>query len=318
MRALFLLGTVVAASWVASCLPGNPRCDSDEDCSGNFQCVFDKAENATVCASQCAADSPCEDGFACVAVDGELEGVCLDVRDDRGVGQKCTEDRECGSGACAGAAGDQECVETCTFEDGCGDGLRCVLDGLRNVCATPTDDREIGAACDSSLECLSGMCVVSPASDQAACVAPCGEDEDCGGDVCVRLELGARACLESLPDGAACIAHDLCAGGFCVEDRDGVAKCASPCDAGACAPDFFCVDDEEGNDVCMPRLDDRAAGEACEINRECDSGLCRHFVADTDLGTLCADPCAATEPVCGEGLVCWDGDEVDVCGPTPP
>lgn len=318
MRVLLAFSVVLTLG--LACLPGEPPCADDDACPGDNVCTFDPAAKRNVCASPCAADERCKEGTACVTPDesdddGEraFEGVCLDVVDPREVGQSCTEDRECASGACA----DDVCVALCDLTEGCADGLQCSLDGLRSVCVSPLDDRGLGASCDSSRECASGVCIVPPAGGGAVCAAPCAGDEDCADGVCLRLELGARACAEVLPDGAACEANLACAGGFCVEDRDGVRKCASACADGGCAPDFFCVSDQDDNDICMPRLDDRSAGETCAVDRECASGICSHFVADTDLGTLCADPCAGGEPVCADGLVCWDGDDVDVCGPTP-
>ncbi len=310
---LFLL---VLGLWpLASCTPGASGCATAADCSAGFACVVDGADS--VCAPACAADKRCADGTACVLANGAVEGACLRLGNDLPLDATCTQDRDCASGACIGDTS-KVCAQVCTPGDDCPGTRRCALDVLRHVCAEPTDDLADGSSCTSSLQCTSGTCVIAPTEDTAQCSAACSADADCvDALVCARLEFGARACVALVEDGARCDVTGDCVGGFCVQDRDGIKKCASACGAEqSCVADFFCVADDNGADVCLPRLDNRARGESCASNRECQSGLCRHFVdADAvDLGTLCSEPCADVVPRCEAPMLCWGGTP-PVCGP---
>jgi hypothetical protein len=308
----------VLAVWLAQAC--TPTCNSDEDCGDGKACVQNplKADEST-CTFQCAADVPCPTGFACVAHDGELKGACLQATGNKQLGDACGEDVDCGSGACAKSGDTPICVTPCNADGTCPtDGDRCILEDLRHVCTAPLDDKASGETCTDPRECLTGTCVLRPGDEDAKCADPC--TDTCDGDlVCARLDGGGRACIEALDDGARCTGAGMCEGGFCIEDVDGVAKCASLCgDGGECDEGFSCTRDDEGNDICMPLVDDRASGEECTSARQCASGHCASFA---DFGVLCADPCVDAQ--CAEGLVCWthdpetDPDGTDVCGPTP-
>lgn len=322
---LVLLLLVPASALLSGGACGPSKCSNDDECNGNLVCVEE------TCAQPCAADIRCPQGQACVARDdGSFEGACLAITGTFLLGEECSGDRDCTSGACAGEEGTRVCVELCDVGTGpaaeCDEGAnaaneRCTLEGLRRVCVPPLDDFASGEPCNSPRECASGTCIVPPAREveDAVCAENCSDAVPCSndGDLCVRLTGGARACLAPLEDGATCQDDAVCSGGFCIKDVDDSFKCASPCDDGACAAGFGCDVDERGNRVCMPVLDDRVAGEECARARECASGHCARFATpDQDFGTLCADPCDDGE--CTSPLVCWpDPDGTDVCGPNP-
>jgi hypothetical protein len=252
--------------------------------------------------------------------DGTQEGGCLEA-DELDLGAACESDRDCDSGACLGSP--PVCVPRCDAGNPCDDTLRCVLDGVRRVCVPPGGDGAAGAACVESSACVSGTCIEPPGEDDGGvCVDNCEVRADCpiDGDACVRLLGGARVCLEPLDDGLACQAADACDGGHCVVDFDGASRCASECeDDGTCDDGAVCAEVTEtvGGapaqvELCLPPLDDRAAGEACESARQCQSGLCIRF--PDDIGELCAEACAP-DNTCEAPLVCYDGDDVNVCGP---
>ncbi|MCC7109150.1 MAG: hypothetical protein IT382_07675 [Deltaproteobacteria bacterium] len=320
-----LLALGVAAQ--AAC-PNRQTCETHEDCPEGRFCVTDENEGLAQCGAPCAADLGCPAGQACMLRDdGSLEGACLVLLDDLAVGEDCSSDRDCASGACEGATA-PICVDQGTDDLSCEDAaLRCILDGVRRVCVPPTDELEAGAPCTDPRQCLAGTCIDPPdAADgeprPPVCADNCSEAADCPreGDACVRLVGGARACLEPLADGMSCQASSACAGGFCLEDIDGSHRCASACVDEACAEGFVCVSDTESNRVCMPQLETRSAGEACDSSRQCASGYCAHFKAgEEELGTLCADPCSDSG-TCEGGLVCWVDDSeggTDLCGPVP-
>ena len=293
---------------VGGCPAPQEACTNDNHC-GNDVCVSD------VCAPGCSPDAPCPDGSACID-DGDGVGGCLPVTEARGVSERCSNDRQCQSGACEGDV----CVDICTLAAACAkNSERCILAGVRRVCVAPLDDRPAGDPCDDARECLSGTCARAAPGAASQCAQSCSAAVPCGGEqVCLRLEGGGGGCFDGIADGTPCASSELCVGGLCIEDRDG-AVCASQCDAGQCADDFVCVEDDAARSVCMPVLDDRPAGIACSDARECADRNCIHFIVneDTDLGFLCAEPCPSTDPgACGPERVCWEGD-ISVCGPAP-
>ena len=137
--------------------------------------------------------------------------------------------------------------------------------------------------------------------------------------MCVGLNDDDSVCVEPIDDGEACTGPLRCVGGHCVEDVDGSNLCTRDCEtADVCVAGWQCVR-AEGDDLCLPPIDDRVAGADCESARECASGYCAHFgTDDVDFGTLCADPCNV-DGGCADGeLVCWDvNPDPDLCGPFP-
>lgn len=303
-----------------TCEAVTPTCGDDDDCAGGKSCV----EGACVAADgvACSLDDPCADGFTCSADDDPGDGgACNAIVGDGNVNDACAADDDCSTGACAGDV----CVTQCTLDQACAEGLRCVLDGPRRVCVLPTGDGATGDACDDARDCLSGTCARAPAPSggaaDAVCAPACDDAHPCAGsDFCLALEGGARACFPAVADGAPCTSPATCAGGLCINEREGGAVCASACpapqDDASCDDGFLCVDDADDNRVCMPLLHDFADGEDCADDRDCASFHCGRYVADGLDASLCASECPAEG--CGEGQVCWEGDDVDLCGPTPP
>ena len=298
---------------------------ADCTCGSEPPCIDSECDDGLCaegsCVEACSLEAPCEAGFACVVDDGAAGGAahCLPTSGNTEINDPCDDDRVCASGACSGSV----CVNTCTLDAPCANDLRCVLDGPQRVCVLAVDDRVDGAACDDSAQCLSGTCVRPPipgGSGDAVCAGACDGDHACtaASDLCLPLADGARACLPALADGAACAGSDVCAGGFCIVDSGGPV-CASPCDTAGggrrCLQGFGCVDDDEGNALCLPALDDRADGEACQDLRECQSQICGRFVDGAFDVELCASPCPPEG--CGPDRICWEGDDVDLCGPVP-
>ncbi len=285
------------------------ECATDADCTvAGETCVAGSCTGA----AGCSVDAPCGDGTACVADDAG-SASCEPITGDTAINDACTTDVQCSTGACSGDV----CVALCSLDTGCVTGLRCVLDGFRRVCVPPLRDGVDGDVCDDPRQCLSGTCVRPPDAGTAVCTASCDDAHACADDgLCLELDDGARACLAPLADGVPCNGADVCAGGLCIEDRDGIAICASACVDDACAAGFACIDDADDNRICMPLLDDRADGEACTDLRECVSQICADFGAP--FGRLCASECpdpAAERGGCDVGEACYPGPGVNLCGP---
>lgn len=295
------------------CAPAGPpgACKSDDECALPQRCL---GTDDRFCGIPCGADRPCGAGFACVA--GTSAPSCERLEDDRPVGASCTADTECASGACVGDDDAARCVGLCQEDLSCGEEERCFFVGLRTVCLSPLDDRATGESCETPRQCASGRCVALPhLGETGRCVAPCDENRSCGEpEVCVALEIGTDVCVPAADDGVPCDGPAICAGGRCVADLDGVAICTESCGEGqSCDEGWSCVADADGQAVCMPRLDTRPDGVACDVSRECASGICARFA---DFGTLCASACADMD-ACPEGQICWSSDAGGLCGPLP-
>ncbi len=327
MRSLlpaFLVLTAVAGS-LSGCTCGaeTPVCSSDDDCAGGKSCVDGGC--ASVDGAVCSVDDACEDGFTCSATD-DGAGACNAIVGDGNVNDACASDDDCSTGACTGDV----CVTQCTLDDACAAGLRCVLDGPRRVCVLPTGNGVTGDPCDDARDCASGTCarppVVGDVPADAVCAPACDDDHACGGgDFCLELAAGARACFPPVVDGAPCTASGACVGGLCINEREGGAVCASACpapqDDASCDDGFLCVDDADDNRICMPINNEFADGEDCVDDRDCASFHCGRYVAPGLDESQCASPCPPGPPEgdgCGDDQVCWEGDDVDLCGPIPP
>ena len=312
-RALSLLVVVFA-----SCSTAPPDdeivCRDDDDCGEREVCVTIDDEPA--CVLPCDLSNPCDGDQVCIDHDGT--GVCEPIRGDLVVGEPCGNDTECASGACAIEPGGPVCVMDCTAGQSCLSGTRCLQSGPRLLCLSPLDDRVDGEACETPRDCLSSFCVKVPHQETAVCAAGC-ETTCADGLVCVPIEAGGQVCVTAAEDGAPCESNAICAGGTCITDVDDTQYCVSACVDGDCATEgHACVTTTDGAEVCLPPLDDRAPGEACDGARDCASGHCGGFSTESeDFGDRCAEPCD-DEGACDAGFTCWLTDVgPDLCGPIP-
>ena len=305
---------LVAVPFVAGCppTPQPTECNEDAPCADGEACV--ELQGQQVCARTCGVDNPCAVGGACVETQGIF--TCVDVIGSAPLGASCSTDESCLSGACFNDAGDATCVAQCVENADCESGERCLIDGARKICVTPLDSRPRGATCESGRECLSGQCVVYDPLFQAQCVVGC--DGGCPtATVCVDLDVGTDACVPVIFDGAPCTTERRCEGGICATDLDGSRLCTRTCDEG-CPNTWFCIDDVDGNPICMPPLDSLPRGATCTDTRECVSGLCITFndFEGQPFATTCTVAC--TEG-CLDDEICWPNDEGEaVCGPVVP
>lgn len=327
MHSARLLPASLVALALSGCTCAGPapadECQSATDCDAGALCVVE-ADGHRACAAVCGAENPCPAGSACVEEDGAF--ACYQIIGDLELGAACGKDTECRSGACVGddTAG-KFCAAPCEHDDECPAEERCYVADQRKVCLEPLDDRAAGEACSTPRECQSARCVQLLEGDAAICLDGCVPAEGCSGPRnCVELVTGANVCVDYVPDGTACTTPIVCQHGRCIDDGSG-GVCTGPCgDDGACAGGWACVEDSEGAPICMPLVDEKAAGEACSSARECASGHCARFATDSeDFGTLCADPCVPGEgdapATCTDDeLVCWEVAEgPDLCGPFP-
>jgi hypothetical protein len=312
---------VVGLGLGIGCGPGD-QCAVDDECGAEQICEI--SDGARQCLDTCHADKPCPSGFACVLQPGEENAVCLGIIGDLEDRRECTLDTQCASGACVGEEdGVQACTSTCAGDEDCGGDERCYVLAQRKICAPPLEDRPTGDGCDSPRECASARCVVLPHvdPDEGRCVDGCETDDTCGeGEGCATLVLGGDVCVDLGDDGEVCANSDTCEGGICIIDtfQEGDEICTSSCgELEDCPEGFACVPDQDEFLVCMPVLEQGAAGDVCDSARDCASGHCGDFTSG-GFGPQCADPCDAQDQCADEDRVCYETDfGPNLCGPIP-
>ena len=320
IRALAPFAFAAASLVLAGCDDGEPtvhECETDADCPQNGRCVSSAESSVLVCASECNVALPCPLGQTCTRDDATDNLVCLENIGTVSDGEECEYDFDCLSGACVGEEGGRFCTELCNADRSCDDDAkRCFVSDGKRVCLLPTGDAVVGEACETPTECASALCTASPGEPDASatCVPECSVESDClEGFVCVETDIGAFACVKGSEVGAPCNGDHVCLSGICLGETD---TCIAGCEDYLCDDGFACVTLTSGERACAPRTDDVAEGEPCESPRDCASGYCINFDTDAQsFGTLCADACP--DAGCPAERVCWETDQVDVCGPIP-
>ncbi len=226
----------------------------------------------------CNVDAQCAPGLACF----DVAALQLRASDVAGATQVCSRacctDADCGSGnSCwASGSGARGCVPTSMLAGGPSGAPGDSACGRQNQCGGQTcavrsspayDDpgrraftcgSAIGSAtgaCDSSSECVSGLCVqacVGFLCDNF-CSSPCGRSADCGfEDYCGYVRTGSgdvlQSCIfrEGLGDGEQ--------GAACGDSSDCRTLACLPGASGGYCADTCCTDADCGSYVCRPRL----------------------------------------------------------------
>lgn len=262
------------------CLPGEicsggrcgappPVCRTDADCGQDLYCPA-PGEVCRFRPTACEGDGDCAPGDRCV------DGSCSRPR--------CLADRDCPGGRCV----DGRCAPPapCEGDAECGDDEVC--EG--GVCV-PGPAVPCPGGCPAGLRCL---------APEARCV-PCTADGHCGGGHCDTETFTCAVGLRGRPC-VPCGPQTPCGGGYrCPADIGGacVPTCSAACeDATGCA-----------GAICAVPEDRFCGGPICDVDGDCDSGVClsgwceprQYCVRDDD---------------CGDGRVCADGRcvfEADPC-----
>jgi hypothetical protein len=259
--------------------------------------------------------SICGEDFAADACDGLVTGM---VADDANcvMGGECAEDGStCASldtecyGTCGGTVcGDQVCpsnqrcdfgTETCV--NYAGDGEACELSG---EC-----DPSMDLACNYDPDAASGTCVAEGSvaagefcANDSVCAADhyCADDDTCQPDRQDGESCGFGECAE----GLVCNYDFDASMGTCVAEES-VAQDEFCYDSTVCAAGLYC---DISEDVCKPA--DKAAGEDCVFDLECDGDLVCNFVGGA--GTCAALDSLADGEGCDRDALCMtDGSFCD-------
>lgn len=234
--------------------PLSEPCSTGEECDSGY-CYDRPGPQGSIC-STCEVNEDCGDNQEC-AYDG---GLGYAICSGTGVlGADCADGSECESGIC----NSDICSECFDSADCNGDG-ECIDDRSNSGYFLCTDD--LGAVCESSVECISGYCYESGTIWGTMC-SECETADDCLPTQECNYSLldGYALCAGTESLGAGCdndyeCASGFCSGGFCSE-------CGVDAD---CASDA-CYDDTAGVGyfVCLADY-----GELCTDGSDCGSGEC--------------------------------------------
>jgi hypothetical protein len=282
------------------CTPAEAACHvGATSCTTGVSVCVDTGVNVADGAS-CGTDQVCGAGTcnACVA------------------GAACVSPNPCTTATTTCDTGTPVCTESLPLPNGtsCGDGLVC-NEGQCAACVanepcTPENTCHIGAT-----SCTTGVSVCVDTGASVADGQSCGTDAVCGGGACNACEAGAACepadpcktgstacgtgtpvCTENgnEPNGTACGADQVCAGGTCIACVSG-ASCTpaeNACHVGAtsCAT---------GVSACVDTGASVADGQSCGTDAVCGGGTCNACAA----GVACEpeNPCKTGVTACGTG-----------------
>jgi len=172
----------------------------------------------------------------------------------------------------------------------------------------------LGADCERSVECVTGICLEVNVGGRpaAVCTQPCCHEESCPiGFGCQQLQ-ASRYCLPariypagttfSTRTGDPCTSAGQCRSGICDQSAG---FCRGTCCTDAeclAAPCHWSLTGSSLRTFCDPLAilgGDGRTGQACFSENDCRSGICVPYPD----GARCADLCCSTR-TCGGGTVC--------------
>ena len=320
-------GTCINTNNTASC-DDNQACTTGDICSNGscsgtaVTCEFGSCDTSTgQCPGDPCANMNCDDSNPCTD-DTCVDGACVNTNNTASCNdnQACTTGDICSNGSCSGAA------VTCEF----------------GSCDTSTGqcpgDPCANKNCNDNNPCTDDSC--DPTSGTAVCVnapntMPCNDGDACTtGDICSEgsCKTGSR---RSCSDSNDCT-EDTCDSGTgnCMNILNcQLPECAGATDnprCGGCTSDEGCDDGQfcNGKEACQggqclpgipPQCDDGSLCNGIEycndVTDTCDPGA----PVDCDDGNACTiDTCDANggcahEPVlCGDGMICQQGECVSI------
>jgi MYXO-CTERM domain-containing protein len=184
-------------------------CDQDSDCSKGEICNTIADPNACVPAG-CGngvleADEGCDDG-------NTLPGDGCDASCAKELGEKCTDNTECGSGNCDSTV--NQCV--CNQDSDCPMDQQCDTMANPHACVMPP------SGCVADTDCSGGKVCDEPSKTCVECTA----DKECKSGVCDET---SHSCVE-------CTADSECKEGVCDELSFACVECTvdADCESGTC------------------------------------------------------------------------------------
>lgn len=261
-------------------------------CNTDAECVTDSFCNSGVC-SECGADANCLGGGTCF--DGTSTVgfyVCTG-----GLGDLCSADSECGTGYCYTGGSNTGVCSACKIAGDCGLQQTCTFDASVQY-ASCEGTGALGAACQTSDQCVSGVYCNSGICSECAVDADCADGGLCVDDT---ANSGLYICAGGL--GEPCALDADCTSGFCF-DNNGQGVCSECGLAADCGLQLDCsFRGIEGYAVCVGT---GVIGAACQSDAQCAAGtvchsnVCSECMDDSECptGATCVDDATVGAFVC--------------------
>ncbi len=310
------------------CVPGSGLSANGAACTDSAACQSGACV-AGFCRAKCVNAVDCPSGQGCTAQSGGYSACVPGTGGKLAVGAQCTSTAACAAGAnCVklNATDAQSwCRLPCASASDCSGTDVCATqaDGSMACIPATADKKQLGATCDSSGSCGSGLCVAGPSAQTCTQVCTVGDATTCPcGFACLNTTAGglcfAGAKLACVPAGGACAATSECAGGTCTGGKCVGGKQPDPvvgttaeggaCDVtanpGTCTPGLSCertaADSKAG--IC------HAAGgsanyQPCTSDADCASLFCAPDITASG-AARCQTPCDPSDAQCGTGMGC--------------
>jgi formylglycine-generating enzyme required for sulfatase activity len=311
-----LVFSLLSCACEAKPRPQGAPCDDGDPCTISEACDEEAQCGGTTPPDLCDDGNPCTDDV-CVPMEG-----CAQTPNDAGCddGNPCTLNDQCAAGGCVGGAHDPACGSCDPEADTC------------------EDDWGDGNACNGTLVCEAGQCVLA---SETVITCDQGEDGACLFTACVP-ETGACEPQQAedettCSDDNACTSGDACLEGSCVGqfDTDNPA-CTCDLEQDECELDFgdddlcngvlACQEQEVLIDeiptlalICaldaasVPAACDPTGDTACMISRcQPDTGACAPTAVPDGVPCDDGDPCSVMD-ICSGGT-CTAGSPLDCSG----
>lgn len=291
-------------------------CRRDGGCRAPQVCDAATGRCADPAPFDCNLGDQCPQGFECVVLTGEC---APEVPNTGALGEPCDAAATCQSNLCLGLGGVGFCTQPCCREDDCPPGFGCLYASAAGGGACMPAERfpsnfttPAGGACGAGFnDCRTGLCL------SGRCQDACCSDANCDGFTCVVLPTsgGSAAAICDIPNLLGGPAGSICFGDLDCENRvclihpdatpDNVfGYCADTCcthaDCAAYGPGFGCgltgfFDERQQlsftiNACAFLPFGDRADGEVCARDADCQSGAC--------MEGQCRQPCC-NDRTCG-------------------
>jgi hypothetical protein len=264
-------------------------CRTRTDCSAGYCLGY--PDGGSYCGRTCTSGAQCDRAAGEVCADLGGIGQCI-----RLVG---------GSPSCAGAS----TPSGCSSDSDCGATERC--NTTTRACEPrPTTGAPLGSPCTAGTDCQSGRCFGGTCTQTCnwlnvgSCPSGFYCDGDatgtCGEGLCAAGAAGAAAL------GGACARDTDCASLYCDAGR-----CTAPCQpdgATGCPAGYAC---QVGTrPTCGACKVTGTAGDRCEMDLDCTSGIC----ASVDGRRFCTTTCDSARP-CPTGFTCTESGAISLCVP---
>lgn len=250
----------------------------------------------------CKADSDCGPCFKCD------KGKCVlkNTPPQKVACQACKTLQDCGGNGnlCIRRTEGYRCLQPCSKDGCCPTGYSCQQVGLANQMCVPNNNAACVAKCAADKDCgpnetcSGGICKAKPVKVIPNVCKACQKDADCGsGNTCTRFPDGGH-CVQP------CVNQNFCPSGYSCKNVSGKYLCIHTSNTCPCKSNADC----HSGDTCQNGICNKPGGgkynDPCDSKRKCSAGF---SCLQTRSGGRCYQPCKGEYPLGSPGSPCNNG-----------